>query len=72
MYCFSKIIENFQVLTFGTNISNMLRKQQKMMARDTKTNEASCCEAYDGEKNKKEKFNDRAIESSLCQMRHSQ
>lgn len=31
--------------TFGTKISNMLRKQQKITAKDIKTNDASCCEA---------------------------
>lgn len=35
------------LLTFGTNISSMLRKQQKITASDTKTNDASCCEACD-------------------------
>jgi hypothetical protein len=33
------------VLTFGTKISSMLRKQQKITASATKANEASCCDA---------------------------
>lgn len=31
--------------TFGTKISNMLRKQQKITANAINTNDASCCEA---------------------------
>lgn len=31
--------------TFGTKISNMLRKQQKITANEQNTNDASCCEA---------------------------
>lgn len=32
-------------LTFGTKISSMLRKQQKITASATKANDASCCDA---------------------------
>jgi len=32
-------------LTFGTNISSMLRKQQNITARATKAKDASCCDA---------------------------
>ena len=33
------------ILTLGTNISNILRKQQNITAKDMNANEASCCDA---------------------------
>lgn len=33
------------ILTFGTNIRSMLKKQQKIIANATNANEASCCDA---------------------------
>lgn len=33
------------VLTFGTNMSNILRKQQKITASATNAKDASCCDA---------------------------
>lgn len=32
-------------LTLGTKISSILRKQQKITAKETNANEASCCDA---------------------------
>lgn len=43
--CNHIIINNTSTHTFGTNISNMLRKQQKITANDINANDASCWDA---------------------------
>lgn len=40
-----KKIKEQTVLTFGTNMSNILRKQQNITASATNAKDASCCDA---------------------------
>lgn len=45
LFCYFVVKFKCEALTFGTNISSMLRKQQNITARATKAKDASCCDA---------------------------